>query len=93
MIVDEIADPKVLQEKAIEEVHIQLDGNFADERKIFNLKEYLFGVNGTCSIYFHIDTPTDTYIVKASNQLQAPATKEFLDDLKGLPLVKDVWTI
>ncbi|MBR4321061.1 OB-fold nucleic acid binding domain-containing protein, partial [Treponema sp.] len=93
MLVDSIEDPSVLQEKAIEEIHIQLDGNFSDERQIFSLKEYLFGVSGTCSVYFHIDTPTDTYIVKAANQLQAPATKEVLEDLKGIPLVKDVWTV
>ena len=93
MLVDSIEDPNVLQEKAIEEIHIQVDGNFADERQIFGLKEYLFGANGTCSVYFHIDTPSDNYIVKASNQLQAPATKEFLEDLKGIPLVKEVWTV
>ena len=93
MLVDSIEDPKTLQEKAIEEVHIQLDSSFADERQIFNLKEYLFGVSGTCSIYFHLDTEKDTYIVKASNQLQAPATKEFIEDLKAIPLVKDVWMV
>ena len=77
MIVDSIEDPKTLQEKAIEEIHIQIDSNFKDERQIFGLKEYLFGVNGTCSVYFHIDTATDNYIVKASNQLQTPCDKRF----------------
>ena len=93
MLVDSIEDPKVLQEKAIEEIHIQLDSSFADERQIFNLKEYLFGASGTCSVYFHIDTPTETYIVKASNQLQVPATKEFMESLKEISLVKDAWAI
>ena len=93
LLVDSIEDPDVLQEKAIEEVHIQLESGFNDEKQIFNLKEYLFGGNGNCSIYFHIDTGTDTYIVKASNQLTAPATKEFAEDLKAIPFVKDVWFI
>ena len=93
MLVDSIEDPKVLQEKAIEEVHIQLENGFKDEKQIFNLKEYLFGSSGACSVYFHIDTGTDTFIVKASNQLTAPATKEFAEDLKAIPFVKDVWFI
>ncbi|MBO6219160.1 MAG: DNA polymerase III subunit alpha, partial [Treponema sp.] len=93
LLVDSIEDPNVLQEKAIEEVHIQLESGFNDEKQIFNLKEYLFGASGACSVYFHIDTGTDTFIVKASNQLTAPATKEFAEDLKAIPFVKDVWFI
>ena len=93
MLVDTIEDPKTLQEKAIEEVHIQLESNFASEQQIFSLKEYLFGAAGSCSVYFHIDTGRDNYIIKASNQLTAPSTKEFVSDLKSLPLVKDVWTV
>ena len=93
MLVDAIEDPKILQEKAIEEVHIQLENGFNDEKQIFNLKEYLFGSSGSCAVYFHIDTAEDTYIVKASSQLTAPATKEFVEDLRGIPFVKDVWMV
>ncbi len=92
-IVDAIEDPEVLQQKAIEEVHIQLEGNFTDERQIFSLKEFLFGNSGNCSVYFHVDTGTDMYIVKASAQLTAPSTKEFVNELKGISFVKDVWTV
>ena len=92
-LVDSLEDPKTLQEKSIEEVHIQLEANFSDERQIFNLKEFLFGTSGTCSVYFHVDTGSDIYIVKASSQLTAPSTKEFIDELKSIPLVKDVWTV
>lgn len=91
--VDSIEDPLHLQEKAIEEIHIQLDSEFRNEQQIFNLKEFLFGVSGSCTVYFHVDTPTDNYIVKATNQLTVPATKEFIQDLKAVPYVKDVWTI
>ena len=94
MLVDSIEDPQVLQEKSIEEVHIQIDGGiFREERQVFNLKEFLFGASGNCSVYFHIDTESDSYIVKASNQLTAPSSKEFVEDLKAIPLVKDVWLI
>ena len=93
MLVESLEDPKILQERAIEEVHIQLEDGFIDEKQIFNLKEYLFGNSGNCSVYFHIDTEKDTYIVKASGQLTAPSTKEFIDSLKAIPFVRDVWMI
>lgn len=90
-IVDEIEDPKVLQEKAIEEVHIQLDDDVKNEQQIFELKEFLFGNSGNCSIYFHIDTGTDTYIIKT--QITAPSSEEFLNSLKAMRSVKEVWCV
>lgn len=92
-LVDEIEDPKILQERAIEEVHIQLDDGVQSEQQIFDLKEFLFGNSGNCSIYFHIDTGTDTYIIKAASQLTAPCTDEFLNSLKAFRAVKEVWTV
>ncbi len=90
-IVDELQDVKALQEKSVSELHIQLDSGFSDQRQIFELKEFLFGTNGTCTVYFHIDTPSGSYIVRANSQLMAPSTKEFADQLKKLPFVKEVW--
>ncbi len=92
-LVDSLEDPAVLQQKAIEEIHIQLESNFNDERQIFNLKEFLFGNSGNCSVYFHVSTLTDNYIIKASAQLTAPSSKEFVEELKGISFVKDVWTV
>ncbi len=91
-LVDSIEDPQQLQERAIQEIHIQLENGITSERQIFDLKEFLFGVSGTCSIYLHVDTSENSYIIKTTSQLSAPATKEFLEELKTIRSVKDVWT-
>ncbi len=92
-LVDEIEDPKVLEERAIEEIHIQLEYSAKDEQPFFELKEFLFGNSGNCSIYFHIDTGTDSYIIKAGSQMTAPSSEEFLNSLKALRAVREVWTV
>lgn len=90
-IVDSLEDPQSLQEHAIQEVHIQMEDNCKTEQQLFELKEFLFGVSGNCSIYLHIDTATESYTIKASSQLSAPSTQEFVQSLKQLQYVKDVW--
>ncbi len=91
--VDSIEDPKALEERAAQEVHIQLESGYKDERQIFDLKEFLFGVQGNCSIYLHVDTDENSYIIKANSQLTAPGTKEFLDTVKTVKFVKDAWVV
>ena len=92
-IVDSIEDPAVLEQRAISEVHIQLDSGFSEERQILQLKDFLFESSGNCSVYFHIETENSTYIVKANSQLTAPSSQEFTNTLKSQPFVKDVWTV
>ena len=92
-IVEGIEDPQALQNRAISEVHVQLDKDFNSELNIFNLKEFLFGTSGNCSLYFHIDTNQGTYIVKAGSQLTAPGTPEFMDSLRQMACVKEVWAV
>jgi len=90
-IVDSIEDPQVLQNRAIQEVHIQLEDGFHEEQQIFNLKEFLFGNSGTCSVYFHMNAGENSYTIKANTQLSAPNTKDFLESLKAQPFVREVW--
>ncbi len=91
-IVDSMEDISTLQAHSIQEVHIQLESGFSNEKQIFGLKDFLFGSNGNCSVYFHIDTSAGPYTVKANAQLSAPSTKEFVEKLETLPYVKEVWT-
>ena len=93
MIVDALEDINTLQTKAIQELHIQLESGLNDERQIFDLKEYLFGNSGNCAVYFHIDSEGQSFTVKANSQLTAPSSKEFIDTLKDLPFVHEVWTV
>lgn len=92
-IVDGIEDPEVLQNRAIAEVHIQLTEGFTDEKQIFNLKEFLFGNSGNCSVYFHMNAGNYSYTIKANSQLSSPGTKEFIEALKLQPFVKEAWAI
>lgn len=90
-IVDSLEDANKLQQKAITQMHIQLEKNVNSVREIGPLKEFLFGVSGNCSVYLHLDISDKQYIVKANAQLSTPNDKEFLQRIKDIPLVKDAW--
>ncbi len=90
--IESVEDPDTIQEKAIQELHIQVDDGFSEEGQIFELKEILFGNNGNCSVYFHIDTSDGSYVIKANAQLATPSTPDFINTLSQIPFVKDVWT-
>ena len=90
-IVDSIEDPSVLKERSIKEVHIEIENSFQSEAEVSKIKDFLFAQNGNCSLYFHIDTASGPFIVKANSQLTVSSSKEVLSQLEDLPLVKDVW--
>ena len=90
-IVDSIEDPSVLKERSIKEVHIEIENSFQSEAEVSKIKDFLFAQNGNCSLYFHIDTASGPFIVKANSQLTVSSAKEVLSQIEDLPLVKDVW--
>ncbi len=90
-LVDTMEDPAQLQEKAISSVHIQMQSGFSSVKEINSLKDFLFGGQGNCYVYFHIDVDGVSYIVKANSQMTAPSSKDFLQAVRDLPLVQDVW--
>ena len=90
-IVDSIEDPSVLKEHSIKEVHIEVENSIQTEADISKIKDFLFAQNGNCSLYFHIDTASGPFIVKANSQLTVSSSKEVLSQIEDLPLVKDVW--
>lgn len=90
-IVDSIEDPSVLKERSIKEVHIEIENFFQSEAEVSKIKDFLFAQNGNCSLYFHIDTASGPFIVKANSQLTVSSSKEVLSQIEDLPLVKDVW--
>lgn len=93
MQVDSIENPEIIQERAINEIHIQLESDIANENQIFPLKEFLFGHSGNCSVYFHIDTETERYVVKATEQLRIPCSNDFMEELKTVSFVRDAWAV
>lgn len=90
-IVNSIEDPAILKEKSIHEVHIEIDGSFSEEKSLLQIKDFLFGQSGNCSVYFHIDTKSGPYIVRANSQLKISNSSDALEKIGSMPLVKDVW--
>lgn len=91
-IVDSIEDINSLKTKSIHEVHISLQNSFNSEQELTKMKDFLFGLSGSCSVYFHIDTSYGPYIVKANSSLTCSSNPEVLTKIKDLDFVKEVWT-
>ena len=92
LIVDSLEDPKALEERAISQLHIELEDGFQNAGEISSLKDVLLGSQGNCSVFFHIDVNGLNYIVKGNSQMRAPSGADFIQQIKDQPLVKDVWT-
>ncbi len=91
LIVDTQEDPKALQEKAISSVHIALQNTFKTPAEITDMKDFLFGAQGNCVVYFHVDVDGQSYTIKANSQMKTPSNNSFIQSLKDMPIIKDVW--
>ncbi|MBP5447213.1 MAG: hypothetical protein J6X95_03820 [Treponema sp.] len=91
-MVDELLDIATLQERSIQQVHIQLEDQFCDEKRIQDLRDLLLAKQGNCVLYFHVNTAQGPYIVKGNNQARVPCDKEFLKEVEMMNGVKEVWT-
>ena len=90
-LVDSMEDINTLKEKSIPEVHIKLNPSFSGVEDIAEIKEFLFGSQGNCSVYFHMTVGDSSYTIKANPQLKAPSSEEFLEQLKELSNIQDAW--
>jgi DNA polymerase-3 subunit alpha len=90
-LVDSMEDIQTLQAHTIKSVHIQLKPGFTDVRQIGSLRDYLFGAQGTCVVYFHVETGGKMYIIKANTQMTTPSNTEFIQTIKDMSLVEEVW--
>ena len=91
LLVDSIEDAKALENRSVESVHILLSPDFSTEAAISDLKNFLFDETGNCSVYFHVDTGKNPYVIKANNQLHMAADDETIAKLKSVGCVQDVW--
>lgn len=91
-LVEELLDLNSLKEHSIQQVHIQLEEQNFSEVQIQHLRDFLFAKQGQCSVYFHIETNSGSYIVQANSQLRVPADKDFLQDLRAQENVAEIWT-
>jgi DNA polymerase-3 subunit alpha len=90
-IVDEVLNPNELQEKSIQEVHIKLKTGVTSEQQIRKLQDFLFGIEGNCFVYFHIDILGKSYTLKASPSTKISSSDEVLEDISTIPCVMEVW--
>ncbi|GMO58590.1 MAG: DNA polymerase III subunit alpha [Treponemataceae bacterium] len=90
-IVEGIADLENLKKKQISELHIKIkDDNFGDAQ-VSPLREMLFSEPGACSVFFHLDTPSGSTIIRASNSLKISSEETFIQKIKDNDLVEEVW--
>ena len=92
LLVDAIEDVEQMETHAAQSVHIKLDTNFTSEIAISQLRDFLFDKMGKCSVYFHIDTGNNPYVVKANDQISVSADETTLKALKEINFVREVWT-
>ncbi len=90
-IVDSLEDPKALEERSISSIHIQMNEGFTSQKDLAKIKDFLFGAQGNCRVYFHIDIHGKPFIVKGNAQMTTPSGKEFVQSLKDMNYVEDVW--
>lgn len=91
-IVDSMEDIETLHQKSAVSLHIQLEAGFSSAKEIAPLRDFLFDGTGSLSVYFHIDVNGKPYIVKANSQMTVPCSQDFMDSLKDLPKVQEIWT-
>lgn len=90
-LVDEIIDISQLQQKALTEVHIELDGSTTTEDNLIHIKDFLDERTGPCDVYLYAKVENTDYTVKASPQLKVPATPDFIEELKQQAGVIQIW--
>ena len=92
LIVDAIEDVEQMETHAAQAVHIKMDTNFTSEVAISQLRDFLFDKMGKCSVYFHIDTGNNPYVVRANDQISVSADEQTLKALREINFVREVWT-
>lgn len=92
-IVDSVEDISTLEQKAITSLHIQLNSSFTSTKEISGLRDFIFGENGNCLVYFHMQgSDGKQYIIRANAGLRVSHNADFIQELKDSQYVEDVWT-
>ena len=92
LLVDSMEDASKLEMHSANSVHIMLNPRFDSPAFLTDLRDFLFEKSGSCSVYFHIDTGNNPYVIKASQQISMNADENSLKALRDFSSVKEVWT-
>lgn len=90
-LVDSFVNIEELTERAIKEVHIELDPLIQSDIQFQPLKDFIFGTEGSCDVFIHITIDDTVYQVKGSSQIKVPSTDDFIEQLTKQPGVLQVW--
>jgi len=91
LAIEDIVDPDSLQEKAIQEIHIKLNPMLLTEKKVMELKDFLFFNQGNCSVYLHIGLGQKNYTIQTGQLFTIPSHDEFIQTINDMPFVESVW--
>ena len=92
-LVDTVVAPEALSTEGIKEIHIKLSKQMCNEEFVSKLRDVCLDHSGKCGIYLHIADELNEAetIVKASGQIGVAFSDDFIDIVKEIPMVQDVW--
>lgn len=61
------------------------------QKEIREFQDFLFGIDGNCSVYFHVEVSGKSYVIRADQNCTASCSDEVIEEIKTLPCVADAW--
>lgn len=90
-IVNDLVSIEKLQNTHFQEMHIELIPGKQFEFQINELRDFIYDSSGNCKVFFHLNYPGETYVVKANSVLSVAPTKSVCLRIKEFSVVKDCW--
>jgi len=91
--VESVIEPEELKHKATRSVHVRFTGEDVSEEDFLRLRDFIVGKPGDCGVFFHIkgNAKNGEIVIKASPHISLSADETVLSEVRGYPLVEDVW--
>ena len=87
--------PEEIEPSEPVEIHIRFDARHEIEDDLLNLRSLLIENKGKCTVFLHLNNNREEKeaVIKASSQVSVSPTDTFLDKLKSIPRIQEVWRI
>ena len=85
--------PEQLKDKSARVVHVRFAADQVTEEQFLRLRDFIVGRPGECGVCFHIQGNGENrdVVIKASPHITLSADEGILEEVRGHPLVEDVW--
>jgi DNA polymerase-3 subunit alpha len=95
ILVEEVVRPEEIEPSQPSEIHIRFDSKKELEEDLLNLRSLLMEHRGKCGVFVHLMNNGDAgeVIIKASSQISVSPSETFLDKLKEIPRIQEVWRV